>query len=318
MMARLVLVIELLIAGLGVASRAARAEMPKSIQHELERLGSTLSPQADRATLEIYTREARKGAKSGVKTTRDLAYGSHALQVLDVYQLEGKTGVPVVMFVHGGGYVGGNKIVNGELFANVPTYFARNGVLGVSINYRLAPGAPWPAAAQDVGAAVAWLRQNAATYGGNPERMFVFGYSAGATHVASYVFDRSLQPASGSGVAGAILLSGVYQVQPSAAATVADNVKAYFGADPSQWPARSPFTHVPGSTVRVFVAGAELDPPFLFRGTDSLKQALCARDGNCPRFVRLAHHNHYSTAMSFNSSDDDLGQALLEFIREGG
>ncbi len=300
-----------------VGAGPAAAEMPAHIRQQLERIGYAFTPQVSRATLEVYRSELRRLSRPAVKTTRDIAYGDHALQALDVYQPEDETGVPVVLFVHGGGFTEGDKRINRELFGNVPSYFARNGVLGVSMNYRLAPAAPWPAAAQDVAAAVAWLRERAAQYGGDPARIFLLGYSAGATHAASYVFDRSLQPASGSGVAGAILLSGVYQVHPTWVVRVADNVKAYFGTDPSRYDARSPLTHVAGSTARVFVAGAEHDPWFLVPHADALKDAICRRDGRCPRVLRLVHHTHISTAAAFDTDDDELGRAVLEFIREG-
>ncbi len=306
-----------LVAAAGIGARPAVAQMPKSVQEQLERIGYEFGPQTNKATVALYTSELKKRSKADVKAKSDVAYGSHMLQVLDLYRPEGKTGVPVVLFVHGGGFKEGNKIINPELFGNVPSYFARNGVLGVSMNYRLAPAALWPAGAQDVAAAVAWLKEHAVRYGGDPARIFLLGYSAGATHVASYIFDRSLQPAAGSGVAGAIVLSGVYQVHPKYVTNVGDNMKAYFGTDASQYDARSPLTHVPGSNVPVFVAGAEHDPGFLVRHAEELKEALCKRDGRCPRFLQMAHHNHISTAAAFDTSDDELGRAVLEFIREG-
>jgi acetyl esterase/lipase len=67
---------------------------------------------------------------------------------------------------------------------------------------------PWPAGAEDAGKVAAWAKSNAAQYGGSGKRVFLFGQSAGATHVADYTFNETLHPKSGTGLAGAILVSG--------------------------------------------------------------------------------------------------------------
>lgn len=299
------------------AAAPAAAQMPPHIKEQLDRIRAAPGPQAGKATFDLYTFELQKRPAVKAKITRDVSYGKSSRQVLDLYQPPDAKDLPIVVFVHGGGFREGDKSINQQLFGNVPSYFARNGMLGVAMNYRLSPGSPWPAGAQDVGAAVAWLREHAARYGGDPAKIFLLGYSAGATHVASYVFDKSLRPAGGNGVAGAIVLSGLYQVQPTYVTNVAANVKEYFGADASQYDARSPLTHVPGSTTPVFVAGAQHDPPFLLRQADELRDMLCARDGGrCPRTLRLAHHTHLSPPAAFDTSDEELGRAVLEFVRE--
>jgi triacylglycerol lipase len=296
-----------------LAPGGARAQMPDSIRVAIAAMGATLTPETVEMTENLYTPLARAVPRTGVRVTKNVSYGTDPRQVLDVYQREGGKAMPVVVFVHSGGFVAGDKDSNEEIYANVPRYFAWYGFLGINANYRLAPAAPWPAGAQDVGAVVAWAARHAAAYGGDAARIFLVGHAAGATHVASYVFDRSLQPAGGSGVAGAILLSGLYRV------TAADPppVKAYFGADPAQYAARSPLGHVPGSSVPVLIAIAEYDPLPLALPSIELLQAICQRDGRCPRFVRLAHHNHISTAASFNTGDETLGREILDFLRTG-
>ena len=67
-------------------------------------------------------------------------------------------------------------------------------MVGVTMTYRLAPQHQWPAGAQDVGQAVAWVAQNIGEYGGDPSRVVLAGHSAGATHVAGYL--ASQRPAS--------------------------------------------------------------------------------------------------------------------------
>ena len=89
---------------------------------------------------------------------------------------------PVLIWVHGGAFVGGNKkSAQGAFFYdNVGVWAARNGMIGVNINFRLAPAHKWPTGAQDTGTAVKWVIDNIASHGGDPTRIFLAGHSAGA------------------------------------------------------------------------------------------------------------------------------------------
>jgi len=99
---------------------------------------------------------------------------------LDLYQPDGEGPFPVLMLVHGGGWCQGDR----QGYAEHGRYFADAGYLAASIDYRLAPANPFPAACEDVTAAAAWLIEHAAEYGGNPARFGAYGGSAGAHLVA--------------------------------------------------------------------------------------------------------------------------------------
>ncbi len=297
-----------------VPAAAQISNAPTKVRTKIAEMGAKLDPALIKTTIGMYLPLVKEAPPlRDVAVTTDIAYGDDPRQKLDLYQPEGKRGMPVVAFVHGGGYVGGAKnAYAGAIYANVPSYFARHGMLGVNVEYRLAPQHPWPAGAEDVGKAVAWLRANAAEHGGNPDRIFLIGHSAGATHVASYVFDSSLQPKDGPGVAGAVLVSGFYRVTPQ---DQAPNVVAYFGKDASQLAARSPITHLRESKVPLLVATAEYDPVFLAVSSYELAAQVCARDGKCPHFAWLAGHNHISETASIDTKDEELGRDILDFIR---
>jgi acetyl esterase len=299
--------------GLALAPVPAIAQMPEHVRAKLDAMGQTFTAETINVTIDLYAVEQRTAPKPTMKVTKDIAYGPDVRHRLDLYQPDGKTGMPVVVYVHGGGYVRGNKDPRPEIYSNVPTYFARHGMLGVNATYRLAPAHKWPAGGQDMGAVVAWLRDNAAKYGGDPGKIFFVASSAGATHVASYVFDKSLQPPTGPGVAGVILLSGFYRPTDKDGGTV----KAYFGDDPAQYAARSPLSHVAGSKVPVMLTISEYDPQFLAQPSVELAQALCQRDARCPRLLWLRNHNHISPAVSLNTADDRLGSEIREFILTG-
>ncbi len=159
---------------------------------------------------------------------------------------------------------------------------------------------------------IAWLQANAAAYGGDAHRIFVMDHSAGATHVASYLFDAGLHPKEGAGIAGAILVSGFYELTPE---NLAPNVTAYFGTDQAEFARRSPITHVKESKVPLFIAMAEYDPPFLEVPSLDLATRVCVRDGKCPRLAWLKGHNHISELASVNTKDEKLSGQVLDFIR---
>ena len=305
---------QLLLAALLSAGHAL-AQMPPDVAEKLRAIGPVLDPPMIQATMAIYVPRVVK-AYPGVSSTEDIAYGPDERHRLDVFApaARGERAMPVVLFVPGGGYVGGAKSREGvPFYQNVGVFFARNNVVGITMNYRLAPKAPWPAGGEDVAAALRWVKQNVSKYGGDPERIFVFGQSAGGTHVAHYAFDERLQPAGGSdGVAGAILQSAVFD---PAGAPPGANVAAYFG-DPAGWADRSLFGRIEGRKIPLFLVYAELDPKPFRDESEKMRAALCKRDGGaCPRTLDLAGHNHISEIVHLGSADEQFGRELLNFIR---
>jgi arylformamidase len=100
---------------------------------------------------------------------------AHERQALDVYAPDGAKNLPVVFWIHGGGWQAGNKSMVGVK----PKAFMEAGVVFVSINYRLLPTVDMTALTSDVATALAWVHKNIATYGGDPTRLLVMGHSAG-------------------------------------------------------------------------------------------------------------------------------------------
>src|SRR5262249_2161220 len=114
---------------------------------------------------------------------------------------------PVVLFVHGGAYVGGERNVTPEVYANVATWFARKGCIGINVGYRLAPEATYPEGARDIARAVAWVHQSVEVFGGDPARILLVGHSSGGTHVASYAFDATARGEPTPRILGQVLIS---------------------------------------------------------------------------------------------------------------
>jgi triacylglycerol lipase len=286
--------------------------MPSDVAKKIREIGPNFNQDILFATQDLYKHRVDLKPALGVTVTKDVAYGADPRQKLDVYRAAGSDN-PILVYVPGGGFVGGDKNSDGVFYVNLGLDFAKRGVTTVIINYRLAPQFKFPSGSQDVAAAIAWARENAATIGGNAQRIFAFGQSAGAAHLASYIFDKSIHGARGAGLAGGILTSGPYRAD---ATKPMPPMIAYYGEDTSLWEARSPYSHVKDSKVPLLLGCSEFDPAFLAAPTFELAQAVTLRDGKSPDFVWSKGHNHVSTVMAFGTEDDDFGSRVRAFIAE--
>ena len=287
--------------------------LPETVRESIRQWGVGADPSLNQKTKAMFATLIDPPG-GGVTETLDVAYGDHARQKLDIYHLnDRKAGKTVVVYIPGGGFTGGDKRQDPVFFGNVGRFFARRGMVGVCANYRLAPEHGWPAAAQDIQSAIGWVKANAASIGVDPAKVVVFGHSAGAAHVASYLFDPDIR-GSEACLAG-VLASGLYALRAN---EMRANVAQYFGADEATFDRRSALSHVTGTKVPVFVALSEFDPPYLAAPAFEMGRALTMRDGKSPPFIRLDNHNHFSSMCSFGTQDDSFSAPLLRFIASVG
>jgi arylformamidase len=126
--------------------------------------------------------------------TRDIRYATaHQRQVLDVYAPPGAKNLPVVFWIHGGGWQSGDK----TMVALKPKAFTEAGFIFVPINHRLLPTAEMGAITKDVGNALGWVHKNIAEYGGDPARLLVMGHSSGGQLAALMCTDDRYAKAEG-------------------------------------------------------------------------------------------------------------------------
>jgi arylformamidase len=130
--------------------------------------------------------------------TREIPYATvHERQVLDVYTPTGGKNLPVVFWIHGGGWQAGNKSMVGVK----PKAFVEAGFVFVSINYRLLPTVDMATLTGDVATALGWVHKNITTYGGDPNRLLVMGHSAGGQLAALMCTDEKYVKAEGFSLA---------------------------------------------------------------------------------------------------------------------
>ncbi|ANN76384.1 alpha/beta hydrolase [Bordetella flabilis] len=298
--------------------------IPDSLRQLLAELGPRWGQDVAnnvRRIVQAYSPILAQAPKSGVEVLRDLPYGSDARQQLDIYTPGGSgadTGGarPVVVFVHGGAFVDGHRDRSPEVYANVLYYFARQGCVGVNMEYRLAPANTYPSGTQDVAGVVAWVREHIAEHGGDPDRIFLMGHSAGAAHAASYAYDARHQPSSGHGVAGLIVVSGRVRAENIPENPNARKVEAYYGSDPSVYDDVSPVTHVGPESVPTFIAFAEYENPLIDLYCLELAHRLAVAKRQAPRMAYARGHNHTSIIAHFNTAEDELGREIMAFMRD--
>jgi len=276
----------------------------------LLRYGNRFDPEVLASTVAHWSRRVSGHALPGLPAIADMAYGEHERHRLDLFPVKGR-GAPVVLFVHGGGFTGGDKQVAPPFYANVGHYFAAHGMLCACMNYRRAPTGGWGAAAHDIEMAVQWLLQRADLYGGDAGRFVILGQSAGACHVATWLFHPEWADGSRARAKAAVLMSGYYHVEEP----LGPGHRAYFGDDPALYAQRSPLTHARAPGHPLLLTLAEHDPPQLRRHTTDLAAALKAA-GAPVEWAELENHNHVSPLMSLGSDDDRVGLSLRRFVSQ--
>jgi len=190
----------------------------------------------------------------GIVREADIAYGPLARQHLDVYapappRSAGRS-YPVVVFFYGGGWENGDRAI----YRFVGQTLAACGVVTVIPDYRVYPEVTFPVFMEDAARAVAWTRGHIGTLGGDPDRLFLMGHSAGAQIATLLALDREYLRAAGMSapVAGVIGLAGPYDFLPLESTTL----KAIFGPE-SEWMRSQPIAYVaPGAPPMLLLTGS--------------------------------------------------------------
>ena len=293
-------------------------EIPPSLRQAMAELGPRwgTSVQAHVRQMVLGFSEILRDAPKLATVTRDIPYGGDPRQCLDVFQPQGPAAArrPVLMFVHGGAFVEGEKDRTAEIYSNVLWYFARHGIIGVNVEFRLAPAHPYPSGTQDIAAAVAWVRAHADELGADPGHIFLMGHSAGGTHAAHYAYDARFHPPEGHGLAGLVVVSGRVRAENSAENPNANRVEAYYGTSPATMEDGSPVNHVTAQALPTMIAVAEYENPLIDVHCVELLAALTRVRRRTPRFVWMAGHNHTSIVAHFNTAEDELGRQVLAFM----
>ncbi len=230
---------------------------------------------------------------------------------LDIYMPENAKGAPVVVFFHGGGLLFGDKS-QGQ---SVATRLVTKGIGLVSANYRLSPGVKHPAHVQDAAAATAWVHHNIAKYGGDPEKLFVGGHSAGAYLAALLALDpQHLLPhdMTLSDIRGAIPVSPFLYVEE----TAKDRPKSVWGEVPVDWLAASVTPHIAAGKPPMMLIYADGDDAWRRAQNEKLALALTMSGNKAISAIEVPNRVHTSLISEMNAADDQIGKLVAAFIAE--
>lgn len=254
-----------------------------------------------------------------IKVTPDLAYKSGpALTAyeqtrckLDLYAPAEAKDLPCLVWFYGGGLTGGSKAGKGTIAA--ARRLAGEGMIVAVVDYRLSPQAKYPAYLEDAAAAVAWVHGHAGKYGGNAQRLFVGGHSAGGYLTAMVgVDDRWLQPhrLSPRDLAGFIPLSG----QMATHYTIREErglPKTTIIVDEA-----APLNHTRKDTPPWLILYAEKD--MTLRADENRYFAAAMKAAGHPRVTiqEMSGHDHGSIGENLSQDRDTVRAAMVNFIKE--
>lgn len=245
----------------------------------------------------------------------DVAYGPLPAQRLVVYTPEGPPQKhPVLVFIHGGSWRSGSP---GD-YHFIGRNFAREGYVVVVPGYRLTPEGKFPHMLEDGAAAAAWTRAHVADYGGDPDRVFLMGHSAGAHNVLMLTLDRQWLGREGlpeGFVKGTIGLAGPYDFYP-----FTDNAaRLAFGHEPD--PAKTqPITYARGDAPPLLLATGDEDTTVKPRNTLALAKAMSGAGAPTQGviFKGMSHSDIImKLARPFNR-DARVRDAVLAFLAQHG
>ncbi len=237
---------------------------------------------------------------------------------LDVYQPRRKSTEkrPVVVFIHGGSWNSGSK----NIYWFVGRRLAKQGVLTVIINYRLAPNVEVPAMANDAARAVQWTQQHSAEYGGDPDRIFVMGHSAGAGLAALLATDNTYFSRLGitaNPIKGAILDDpaglDMYDYLKKMAYPNDEQYLVPFGRNPDIWRAVSPMYHVAKTSppMLLFVGGKTY--PSIASSSERFRQKLVEL-GVQHEFTLIPGKKHIPMVLQLFWKNNVIYQKLLKLV----
>jgi acetyl esterase/lipase len=260
---------------------------------------------------------------------RDIPYANpgHKLQVLDVYSPKGAKNLPVVVWIHGGGWQTGDK----KDVQIKPQFFNEQGFVFVSVNYRLLPDVDMGTIIRDVAMSIHWVHDHIAEYGGDPKRLLIMGHSAGAHLAAIICTDDRYLKAEGLSLAivkGCVPVDGdTYDVP--AIIEVAETRWRVHGLPPAKFGHREKFGNDPAKhkdfSAVTHVARDKGIPPFLIlhvaEHPDTSAQARrlgnVLKEAGVPVTVfggRDTTHNKINADLG--KPDDPATKALLAFLAD--
>ena len=265
----------------------------------------------------------------GQEVKRDIPYASPAeeRQVLDIHAPKDAKNLPVVFWIHGGGWQAGDK----KAVQIKPRVFVERGFVFVSTNYRLLPKVEMEVIFKDVAKSLGWVHKHIAEHGGDPQRIFVMGHSAGAQLAALLCTDDRYAKAEGvpfDVLKGCVPVDGgTYEV--ASIAQTAETRRRVHGQPQAKFGHREKFGNAPEkhkdySAVTHVTKGKNI-PPFLIlhvadhpdNSAQAQRLAAVLKDASIPVIVFGAKEtNHSKINENIGLPEDPTTKVLFDFVAD--
>ncbi len=252
-----------------------------------------------------------------VRVVRDVPYLQGARYAddkdkLDIYLPEGRRNAPVIVSYYGNQLMGGDKSED----AYIGRRFAAAGFVTVVVNYRLSPAVSHPAHVQDAAASFAWVKRHIVEYGGNADRVFIIGYSAGAYLVAllstdpRYLAAHNLSPRD---IRGTVPVSAFYWVERRGVAP--DRDKSVWGNDRNVWVDASPAHHLQAGAPPMLILYAERDEDWRQEQNVEFATAMKAAGHQSVEIAMIPNRNHSTIWTRVGDEGDETAERIIQFAR---
>lgn len=260
--------------------------------------------------------------KAKVVVTKDIDYISESdyadgRDLLDVYMPEGAKKAPVIVFLHGGALLYGDKTYGKGIAASL----VESGVGLVSANYRLSPDHAHPSHVQDAAAATAWVINNIAAYGGDPENVFIAGHSAGAYLAALLAIDSSLiekHNIDKGALKGTVLISPFLYVEETAPGRITTNpvYKSIWGDKKEGWLKASVSGFIGADQNNILVIYADGDDLWRKEQNTRFVRDLKSEGNSNVTAIEVGNRTHITIMSEILEQDDQVSKLIVNFINE--
>ncbi|WP_421704609.1 alpha/beta hydrolase [Aliiroseovarius sp.] len=242
---------------------------------------------------------------------RNQPYGAGPLQKLDAYLPEHRANAPLVVMVHGGGWVGGDKRTL-PVWRRKAAYWTGLGAIFVSVNYRLVPEVMPDTQVQDMAAALALVQRSAKAWGGDPERIVLMGHSAGAHLVALLAADPAREGAR-PWLGTVALDTAAYDVETLMQNQPSRLYQQAFGPDPAIWQAASPLARLQRGVGPLLLVCSQKRGPAC-PASHGFAQAVTARGGAARVLPQPLNHLAINAGLGAKGPYTEAVEAFLQEI----
>jgi arylformamidase len=265
------------------------------------------------SNVEEFTEKSRAESarvRAAAKGQFDVSYGDHADEMLDIYYGAGATeagSAPIIVYFHGGRWSMGSKSGSCECAEGIN----KSGAHFISVNFTMFPITDMDGLITQCRDAIAWIYHNAASFGGDPDRIHVMGKSSGG-HIAGMMVTTDWQDTNGlpsNVIKGGLVISGMYDLEPVRLTFRNDALKL----DEKSARRNSPIHHIPEQACPIVASVGSLESDEFRRQTREFAEAW-EEAGHPVHYAEMQGRHHFSIGEDMANAASPLIAPFLELM----